>query len=157
MGTVFTATSKAAEAPEVDEAMYDMRFDGTDTKRVKGGQYTKDTEKGDLKIVWQFTLLDDDGDPIREDRDGHENFGKPIQLEKLTGTGFNIASKTVPAEVKVLKALQTPAEFAAFEAGEGVKEADLIGRIVQGEVFVKENGWPGIGNIIAARKKRTKA
>jgi hypothetical protein len=147
MGTTFTASSKAAEAPNVEEGMYDARFDGVSSKRVKGGLYTKDTENGDLKLEWAFTLLDDEGAELYDD-------GDAIQLSKLTGTGFNIASKTVPQEVRVLKALLTPAEFAQFEAGEGVDEDALKGRKAQVEVFVKENGWPGIGNVIAARKAR---
>jgi hypothetical protein len=147
MGTTFTASSKAAEAPNVDEGMYDARFDGTASKRVKGGLYTKDTENGDLKLEWSFTLLDDEGEVLYDE-------GEPVVLSKLTGVGFNIASKTVPQEVRVLKALLTPAEFASFEAGEGVDEEAMKGRIVQVEVFVKENGWPGIGNVIPARKAR---
>ena len=147
MGTTFTATTKNAEAPDIEPGMYDMRFDGTEQKKVKGGQYTKDTVNGDPKLAWGFTLLDDDGDVMY---DG----GDQIELEKLTGMGFNIASKTVPAEVRLLKALCTTAEFAAFEAGQGTTEADLLGRIVQGEVFIKDNGWAGIGNVLPARVKR---
>jgi hypothetical protein len=150
MGTTFTATSKAAEAPNVEEGMYDARFDGVSSKRVKGGLYTKDTENGDLKLEWAFTLLDDGGSDLYDD-------GDVIVLSKLTGVGFNIASKTVPQEVRVLKALATPAEFAKFEAGEGVDEESLVGRKCQVEVFVKENGWPGIGNVIPARKARASA
>ena len=148
MGTTFTATSKAAEAPNVEEGMYDALFTGVSSKRVKGGLYTKDTENGDLKLEWGFQLLDDDGNELYDE-------GDPVELTKLTGTGFNIASKTVPQEVRVLKALLTPAEFASFEAGEGVDEESLKGRKCQVEVFVKENGWPGIGNVIAARGKRS--
>ena len=141
MGTTFTATSKAAEAPNVEEGMYDATFTGVESKRVKGGLYTKDTENGDLKLEWGFALLDDEGNELYDE-------GDPVVLSKLTGVGFNIASKTVPQEVRVLKALLTPAEFANFEAGNGLDEASL-------EVFVKENGWPGIGNVIAARKARS--
>lgn len=150
MGTTFTATSKAAEAPNVEEGMYDARFEGVTSKRIKGGMYTKDTENGDLKLEWEFTLLDDAGRELYDE-------GDPVKLSKLTGIGFNIASKTVPQEVRVLKALLTPAEFAAFEAGEGVNEEALKGRKCQVEVFVKENGWPGIGNVIPARKSRQSA
>lgn len=146
--TTFLATSKAAEAPNVEEGMYDALFKGTQSKRVKGGLYTKDTENGDLKLEWAFALLDDEGEPLYDE-------GDPIILAKLTGTGFNIASKTVPQEVRVLKALLTPAEYAKFEAGEGTDESELIDRKVQVEVFVKENGWPGIGNVIPARKARS--
>lgn len=149
MGTQFTATSKAAEAPDVEEGMYDARFTGVTSKRMTSGEYVKDKVNGDLKLEWAFTLVDDNGDDLYDD-------GDPIELTKLTGTGFNIASKTVPGEVKLLKAILTPAEYAAFEQGEGVDEDSLIGRIVQVEVFVKPNGWPGIGNIIKARTKRGK-
>jgi hypothetical protein len=145
---IFQATSAAAEAPEIEAGIYDALFLGTEAKRIKGGQYTKDLENGDLKLEWKFRLLDDEGEPLYDD-------GEPIDLTKLTGTGFNIASKTTPAEVKVLKALLTPGEFAAFEAGQGTDEEALLNRKVQVEVFVKENGWPGIGNVIAARKARS--
>ena len=41
-----------------------------------------------------------------------------------------------------------------IENGEGTDEASLLDRKVQVEVFIKENGWPGVGNVIAARKPR---
>lgn len=159
----YQATSKAADAPDIESRVYDGSLVGVESKRIKGGRYTKDTVNGDLKLEWTFALLDDDGTPLREDRDGHENFGKAIKVSKLTGTGFNIASKTTPSEVLMLKALLTDAEFAAFENGEGtpddeadVEKGGLLGRVAQVEVFVKENGWPGIGNVIKARKRRGK-
>ena len=150
MGTTFTPTTKAAEAPDIEAGIYDARFDGTEQKLIKGGQYTRDTVNGDPKLEWAFTLLDDDDDVMYDD-------GDPVEVTKLTGVGFNIAAKTVPQELRVLKALCTAAEYAAFEAGQGTKEEDLIGRIVQVEVFVKDNGWPGVGNVLPARKKRTGA
>jgi hypothetical protein len=161
----YQASSKAADAPDIEAAMYDALFVSVEAKRVAGGQYTKDKERGDPKLEWNFKLLDDDGAVIRNDNEESENFGKPVIVSKLTGVGFNIASKTVPGEVKLLKALLTPAEFAAFEAGAPTPADDkdapegLVGRKVQVEVFIKENGWPGVGNVIAARKpkKATKA
>jgi hypothetical protein len=123
--------------------------------------YTKDKENGDPKLEWVFNPLDEDGAPIREDREDNENFGKAIEVSKLTGVGFNIASKTTPSEVLMLKALLSADEFAAFENGEGtpddekdVAEGGLLGRVAQGEVFVKENGWPGLGNVTALPKRR---
>jgi hypothetical protein len=141
------ASSKAAEAPDIDEAMYDGILIRVAEKRVKGGQYTKDTENGDPKLEWTFTPLDDEGNVLYDD-------GDPIEVSKLTGVGFNIASKTVPQEVRMLKALLTKAEYAAFEAGDGTPDdavdapEGLLGRKAQIEVFVKENGWPGIGNVV---------
>ena len=147
MGRDFTAVTTAAEAPQVEPGLYDMRFDGTSDKVVTGGQWQK-SEDGDPKIEWAFTLLDDDGAALYD-------AGDPIVLSKLTGTSFNFASKTVPGGLKMLKALLTPAEYANFEAGNGCPNEDaLIGRKVQGEVFIKESGWPAIGNIIAARAPR---
>lgn len=150
----YQASSKAADAPNIEAQVYDAAFLRTEAKRVKGGQYTKDTVNGDLKLEWSFQLLDDDGDVLYDE-------GEPVEVSKLTGTGFNIASKTTPAEVLILKALLTKAEFNAFEAGEGtpddekdMSEGGLRGRIVQVEVFIKENGWPGVGSVIAARKAR---
>jgi len=147
----YAATSKAAEAPEIEEAMYDGVLVRVESKRVKGGLYTKDTENGDQKLEWTFNPLDEQGEVMYDK-------GEPIEVSKLTGVGFNIASKTVPQEVRMLKALLTKAEFAAFEAGEGTPddaipaaEGGLLGRRVQLEVFVKESGWPGVGNVVAPR------
>lgn len=146
----YTATSKAAEAPDIEEAMYDGILIGVTSKRVKGGLYTRDTENGDPKLEWEFHPLDETGEVMYDK-------GEPIVVSKLTGTGFNIASKTVPQEVRMLKALLTKAEYAAFEAGEGTPDDEaeapegMLGRKAQLEVFVKENGWPGIGNVVAPR------
>lgn len=144
----YTATSKAAEAPDIEEAMYDGILIRVEAKKVKGGQYTKDQVNGDPKLEWVFNPLDDEGNIIYDK-------GEPIEVSKLTGVGFNTKSKTVPQEVRVLKALLTKAEFAAFEEGEGTPDdavdapAGLLGRKGQLEVFVKENGWPGVGNVVA--------
>jgi hypothetical protein len=143
----FQATTIAAGAPNVETGIYDLRFDGFDRKTVKGGKFQKDPINGDPKIEWHFTLLDDDGAALY---DG----GDPVEVDVLTGVGFNVASKTMPAEVKILKALMSEDEFADFVEGKGVNAADLLGRTVQGEVYIKESGYPGVTNIIAARKRR---
>ena len=146
--TTYQAQSKAAEAPEIDEAMYDGILVRVEAKKVKGGQYTKNTVNGDPKLEWVFNPLDENGAVMY---DG----GDPIEVSKLTGVGFNIAAKTVPQEIRMLKALLTKAEFAEFEAGNGTPDdaedapEGLLGRKAQIEVFVKENGWPGIGNVVA--------
>lgn len=130
--------------------MYDMVLTGVSAKKVKGGQYTKDTVNGDPKLEFEFDLLDEQGARVYDK-------GEVVNLSKLTGVGFNIASKTVPQEVRMLKALLTKAEYAKFEAGEGTPDdaieapEGLLGRKVQGEVFTKENGWPTIGNVVAPR------
>jgi hypothetical protein len=153
--------------------MYDALFKGSTPRLVLGGQYGAgdvrnidgSAYKGSIdkavdgkqfnKLEWSFQLLDDDGD-VLEAEHGDDGL-KPVKVEKLTGHGFNIASKTVPGEIKVLKALLTPAEYAAFENGEGTDEDELIDRKVQVEVFIKEGGWPGVGNIVAARKAKSSA
>jgi len=147
MGNTFQATSKAAEAPDIEAGIYDLRFDGTTKTSLKTGQYVKDTVNGDPKLEWHFTVLDEDGEVIYDD-------GDPVEVQTLTGVRFNITSKVVPGEVKVLKAILTPAEFTSFMDGNGTEEDKLLGRVVQGEIFVKENGWLGLTNIIPARKSR---
>jgi hypothetical protein len=147
MGTVFTATSKSAEAPDIEPGIYDLRFDGTTATTVKGGQYTKDTVNGDPKLEWHFTVLDEDGDVVYDK-------GDPVEVQALTGVRFNITAKTVPGEVKVLKAILNAGEFAEFMAGNGTEEETLLGRVVQGEIYIKESGWLGVTNIIPARKSR---
>lgn len=161
MGT-FQATTKAAEAPEVDEGMFDGIVVAVANKRVKGGQYTKDTVNGDPKLEWGFMLLDDEGALLAQgdtlsDGSANENAGKPIEVSKLTGVGFNTKATTVPQEIRMLKAVLTKAEYAQFEAGEPTPDSDvaapegLLGRKVQLEVIVKENGWPAVGNVVAPR------
>lgn len=147
--TTFVASSKSADAPDIEPGMYDLIFVGVESKTVKGGKFQKNAE-GDPKLEWNFQVLDSDGDELTyETSDGAE---KPLIVSKLTGVGFNIAASTVPQELRVLKALSTPAEYAAFEAGEGMDEEALKGRKVQGEVIVKENGWPGLANVLPAKK-----
>lgn len=144
----YTATSKAAEAPEVEDAMYDGILIRVESKTLKAGQYLKDAVNGDPKLEWYFNLLDDEGSIIYDK-------GEPVEVNKLTGVGFNIKSKTVPQEVRMLKALLTKAEFTAFEAGEGTPDdaeeapAGLLGRKAQLEVFTKDSGWPAVGNVVA--------
>lgn len=138
----FNATSVAADAPNVEAGIYDAKFDGVAKKYVTGGQYGD----GD-RFEWAFTLLDDDGSVLYDE-------GDPIEVTGLTSTSTNIASKTTPRAVRYLKALMTPAEFAAFEAGEGPMASALVGRKVQVEVAIKDNGWPTIANVLPARKTR---
>lgn len=142
------ASTIAGEAPNIDEGMYDSLLVGVEEKRVKGGQYTKDLVNGDLKLEWSFLILDEAGSPV----------SPTVVVTKLTGTGFNIRSKTIPQEVRILRAILTKDEYAAFENGAGTpddavtaSEGGLLGRKVQTEVFIKENGWPGVGNIVAPR------
>lgn len=146
----YQASAKAAEAPDIEEAMYDGILVRVESKNVKGGMYTKNTKDGDPKLEWVFNPLDDEGNVMYDD-------GDPIEVSKLTGVGFNIASKTVPQEVRMLKALLTKAEYSEFENGNGTPDdaeeapEGLLGRKAQLEVFVKENGWPGVGNVVAPK------
>jgi len=160
----FTATTKAATAPNIEPGVYDATFAGVDSKRIKGGQYVKDEVNGDPKLEWNFKLLDDDGKVVRNDNEESDDYGKPVIVSKLTSTSFNIASKTTPGAVKMLKAILTAGEFAAFENGEGTPDSEedasnggLLGRKVQVEVFINDAGWPGVGNVLAPRKPRKAA
>lgn len=160
----FQATTKAATAPNIEAAVYDGLFVGVEAKRIKGGQFTKDVENGDPKLEWNFKLLDDDGRVIRNDNEESDDYGKPVIVSKLTSTSFNIASKTTPGAVKLLKALLTAPEFSAFENGEGTPDSEtdtdeggLLNRKCQVEVFINDNGWPGVGNVMPPRKPKKAA
>lgn len=149
----YQATSKAADAPDIEAAGYDLVFVKSESKRVKGGQYTKNKEDGDLKLELTFNVISND-----EDKPGlmYED-GDPIEVNKLVGVGFNTTSKTTPSEVLFLKAICTAAEFNAFLEGQGTPDDEvnapegLVGRVVQGEVFVKDNGYPGVGAVFAPK------
>lgn len=138
----FTATSKSADAPNVDPGICDARFDGVQKKFIEGGQFGD----GD-RLEWQFTLLDDDGAVLYDD-------GDPIEVQGLTSLSTNVLSKTTPKAVRYLKALMTPEEFAAFSEGKGVNASALIGRVVQVEVAIRDSGWPTIANVLPPRQKR---
>jgi len=149
----YQATSRAANAPDIEAAGYDLVFVRLEEKLIKGGQYLKDKVKGDPKLELFFNVVsNDDENPglMYED-------GEPIEVSRLVGVGFNTASKTVPGEVLFLKAISTAAEYAAFlEGGPSPDDsidapAGLVGRVVQGEVYVKDDGWPGVGALFAPK------
>jgi hypothetical protein len=142
MGVTFTATSKAADAPDVEPGLYDARFDGVSVKFVEGGQFGD----GD-RFEWAFTLLDDEGAVLYDD-------GDPITVTGLTSLSTNTKSKTQPKAVRYLKALMTAAEFSDFEQGKGVAADAIIDRTVQVEVTIRDSGWPTIANVLPPRKKR---
>ncbi len=142
MGLTFIATSKSADAPDIEPGLYDARFDGVAVKFITGGQYGD----GD-RFEWSFTLLDDEGAVMYDE-------GEPIEVTGLTSTSTNVLSKTKPRAVRYLQALMTPSEYGAFVAGEGVDEKALLRRTVQVEVAIKDSGWPAVANVLAARKAR---
>lgn len=143
MGFQFEATSKAADAPDIESGIYDATFDGVSKKFVEGGLYGD----GD-RLVWAFTLLDDDGE-VLYDRE------EPIVVDGLTSLSMNTASKTTPKGVRYLKAIMTPSEFSLFESGDAkVNAEDLEGRKVQVEVAIRDSGWPTVVNVLPARKAR---
>lgn len=144
-GMVFTATAKSADAPDIEGGIYDAKFEGVSTKFVEGGQY------GDgERFVWLFTLLDDDGAALYDN-------GDPITVDALTSLSLNTQSKTTPKAVRFLKALLPAAEFAAFEAGEGIDMDALVGSIAQVEVAIRDNGWPTIVNVLPKRVSRRRS
>jgi hypothetical protein len=150
----YQATSKAADAPSIEPAGYDLVFVRMEQKRIKGGMYTKDTVNGDLKLEPFFNVVSNDDEApgllLNED-------STPIEVSKLLGTGFNVTSKTTPSEVLFLKAILTAGEFAAFVDGKGTPDdeedapAGLVGRFVQGEVYNNDKGWPGLGALFAPK------
>lgn len=149
----YQATSRAANAPTIEAAGYDLVFVRSESKLIKGGQYLKDKVNGDPKLELFFNVVSND-----DDEPGliFEN-GDAIEVSRLVGIGFNTASKTVPGEVLFLKAILTKDEYQTFLDGGGTPddEADapkgLIGRVVQGEVYVKDDGWPGVGAVFAPK------
>lgn len=153
MGETLLATSKAADAPDIDAGIYDAKFDGLSKKFIEGGDYGA----GD-RFVWTFTLLDDDGTPINEDRPEHARFGQPIEVDGLTSLSLNTTSRTRPKALRYMEALLTPTEFAAWVGGEAKLDADsLKGRTVQVEIFIRDNGWPSVDNVLPKRTRRARS
>lgn len=151
MGTSFLASTKTAEAPDIEGGVYDGKLVRIEDKVLKGGQFQKNPD-GDPKLAWVFQLLDDAGEAIYASYGEEE---KIVEVDKLTGTGFNTAASNTPAEVLIMKALLTGAEYAEWEAGSAEFGRDeLIGRKGQVEVVFNKNGYPVIDKVIAARKAR---
>jgi hypothetical protein len=143
VGEILEATTKAADAPDVEPGLYDAKFLGVTKKFIEGGDYGN----GD-RYIWAFQLLDDDG---AEMYDG----GDPLIVDGLTSLSFNTTSKTKPKALRYMAAILSATEFDAWTAGDAKLDAtELVGRIVQVEIFIRDNGWPSISNVLARRTRR---
>ncbi|MSP56409.1 MAG: hypothetical protein EXR69_12520 [Myxococcales bacterium] len=142
MGQTFAASTKSADAPDIEAGLYDGRLDSIEVKYIEGGQYGD----GD-RFVWTFTLLDDDGSVLY-------GAGDSIEVDALTSMSLNTKSKTTPKAVRFFKALATEAEFAAFENGDPIDSDALVGRTAQVDVYLRDSGWPSIANVLPKRKAR---
>lgn len=140
MGLTLAGSSKSANAPDIEPNIYDARFDGVVAKVLEKSQYDPNA------FIWSFTLFED-GKAIYLD-------GEPVEVEKVTSQSTNTKSKTTPGAVKVLKAIMTADEFAAFEREEPIDAEELVGRMVQVVVVTKDSGWPGVDEVLPARKAR---
>jgi hypothetical protein len=140
VGTTFQASTSSAEAPDIEAGMYDARYDEVEAKTLEKSQFDPNV------YIWGFTLFED-GKVIYDK-------GEPVEVDKVTSQSTNVKSKTTPGAVKVLKALMTAEEFAAFERGETIEAEELVGRMVQVQVIIKENGWPTVEEVLPARRAR---
>lgn len=144
MGLTFAGSSTSGTPPEFETGMFDARFEGVEAKEIPDSKF-------DPKVfIWTFTIFDDDGSVI------YAEPGEPLEVEKVTSQSVNIKSKTTPGAVKVLKALMTEDEFERFSNEKPVDAEDLVGRMVQVQVIKKESGWPGIEDVLPARRRRSK-
>jgi hypothetical protein len=142
-GLIFEATSKSADAPDIEPGLYDATFEGVTKKFIEDGQFGD----GD-RYEWNFTLLDDDGAVLY---DG----GDPLEVQGLTSMSFNPKSKTKPKALRYLSALMSAEEYATFTTGEvKISPDDLVGRKVQVDVAIRDSGWPTVVNVLPARKAR---
>ena len=142
MGTIFKASSKSADAPDIEADIYDARFEGIETKFIEGGSYGD----GD-RYIWKFTLLDDDGAVLYDN-------GDPIEVDAMTSMSLNVNSKTVPKSVRFLKAIASDDEYEAFANGDGIDLDGFEGRKVQVDVYLRDSGWPSVASVLPKRKAR---
>lgn len=143
MPLTFKATSKSADAPNIEAGVYDARFDGVEAKTLEKSQYDPEV------FIWAFTLMED-GKVLYD-------AGEPVTVDKITSQSTNTKARTTPGAVRVLKALMTAEEYEAFVNEEPVDAGDLIGRIVQVQVIVKDNGWPAVEEVLPSRRARRRA
>lgn len=150
----YVGTAGSGEAPQIEDGTYAADFIAASSEAHPDWATDKDRfgkpDTGD-RIRWDFTVFDQ---------------GDAIPLNKLTRVGgFNTKSKTVPHEVKIIKALMTKKEFSAFaEEIEATKTAEdrlavvntalelIEGRSCQVEVENNDKDWPQIVSVIAKAK-----
>ncbi|HET7070113.1 MAG TPA: hypothetical protein VFI40_04760 [Nocardioides sp.] len=150
MGLTIQASSSSGNPPELEDGLYDARFDGVRAEELENSQF------GDNKVfIWDFTLFED-GKAIREERDDHEKFGEPIEVQGMTSRSTNTKSKTTPRAVRYLKGIMSAEEFEAFVAEKPVDVDALVGRMVQVQVELKENGWAKVTDVLPAKKARSR-
>ena len=133
----FKASSKSADAPEIDDGRYPAIFRGVAEKTLEKSQYGN----GDVWI-WAFEVNDG---------------GDLLDLEAMTSRSLNTTSKTTPKAVRYLKGLLTKAEWAAFLEGQGFDAKSLMDRKCEVDVEHNDNGWPQIANVLPAPAGKRKA
>ena len=151
MGVTFSSSGPVgAGAPSIEDGIADFRFDGVSARTIE--KFIRDDngwgnpDDGRL-FEWTFTLLDDQGNVAYDEN------ADPITIDKLTSTSTNTKSKTIPTAVKILRALMTPGEYAAFDEGATPDSDQLVGRTLQGLVSHNDKGWPQIDEFMPTRRQ----
>lgn len=144
MGIKFKATTTSAEPPDIDglPGIFDAKFLGVSIKEKISGKFGIED-----KFVWNFGLIDGKGKDIFD-----RKTADPVEVDMMTGQNMNVKSKTVPGGIKVMKALLTAAEFKAFESETlELEDDDLLGRKVELDLFVSDDGWLRINEVRKGR------
>lgn len=133
MPLTLVASSKSADAPDIEEGRYPADFTGVAAKTLENSAF------GNPDVfIWGFTAYD---------------AGEPVSVEHMTSQSVNVKSKTTPKAVKVLKALLTKAEFQSWTEGEiNAADLQLVGRHCEVEIEINDNGWPKVVAVYAAPK-----
>jgi hypothetical protein len=154
MGVSFAASTP--QVPDIELGMYDALLQSVEPIYMKGGQYGEgfvtEDENGNKvnRFRWTFALLDDDGNTIYDE-------GDPIEVDTITGLQFFAKAQNPSKQVKIMKALMTPAEFESWAEGEAAPGlTDLLQRKVQVEVGENDKGYPTCANVLAPRQRRAR-
>jgi len=139
LGITFAATTKGADAPEIEDGIYPATFEGVvqESHPDWAGKNKFGGEDDGERLRWDFTCYDE-GDPV------------PVNI--LSNLNFNVKSKTVPLAVRLLKALLTKGEWDAFLTGASPDSDSLKERRCQVQIEHNENGWPKIIAVLPAGK-----
>lgn len=155
MGVSFAASTPSI--PDIELGMYDAVLSRVEAIYLSGGQYGEGfvtTDENGNKVNrfrWTFGLLDDDGAALYDE-------GDPIEVDCVTGLQFFAKAKNPSKQVRIMKALMTPAEFEAWSEGEEAPSLeDLLQRKVQVEVGENDKGYPTAANVLAPRQRRARA
>jgi len=131
-----------AGAPEIDDGMFDARFDGISAESHPdwaGPNKFGGVDDGE-RWRWDFTIFED-GKPVFDEG------GDPLEVSTLTNQSVGKKSNGYA----LFKGILTSGELALIDAGEPIDTSALEGRMCQVVVVHNEKGWPKVSAVLPVK------